>query len=1068
MPAPGVMRYAVLGDTQGLSQLDQLVVDMNAYNTEFFVLPGDLVDTGGSSSWDSWTSITNAYNGERYMVPGNHDLPVGGDALWQSKFAWLPDSQVVDGEVGIDKMDYYFDKGDTRFISVTTDSEANGAYGQPAALDWLEAVLNDPATQAKEHVFVYSHHPVTYQNESGTGGTNGAWWQVMANSGVVDAFYAGHWHLYQPSQPDPHSTTWEATLGTGGGILEGHVWQRRYGFTLIDVNGPRVEASFISDVDGDGAFDDIVDQFVIADSSPKPSGLVGYYSFNFGNSNLDTATGALAKQNHGNFVDDATTVAGGILGKALSVDGAGDYADGGSVGDYTLAILGDLTISLHAQFDALQPGADQNMLVSYSGRIPGFNGIGQYPAQESTNETYGLRIGDDKRLQLTWEHDDASQVLITSTAAVGVEAGEWGHYMAVRDAQAMEVRFYFDGALLGAPVSFVNLPTGGANGFLHIGNDFQGDSGFDGLIDELTIYDEVLLPGDIFIGPTPGDLDGNGLVNLVDFTANFLPNFGTTVGMSGDPSNLMMGDLDVDGDVDLIDFDAFQGAYLAANPGAQPLSFDLVPEPGGLLLAAGAWWTLLVTGGRQRRWQTSFGAAAMLLLIAPDSQAATVMRDYQLTGSFADALGGPALIDGGGVLDANGYRFGSGQGLSLAGWDPTGQGDDYAIEFYAQFDVFGNGRWGKLTDFKNRSSDTGFYIHNESGHRLEFFNLNNPGPATLAEGQFHHVVLSRDEPGAGAVSVWLDGVQQWTFNDSASELAVANFASNVLHFFSDDFGSEHPAGYVDFIRIYDSAVSQTEVDGMVAGLPNYGQLSLNVDLVTGAIDLVNQFPESVTLRAYQLTSENGSLDPQGWTSWDDAGLDGDTWSEANPSATQLAELNLTSSVTLPFGVSRTLGSGFVGPAEDLQFAYLEPGNATPIPVPVTYVSPALIVGDLDFDDDIDSDDWMLFNAGFHKTLAGMNSLEAFQMGDMDGDFDNDYSDFQLFKSAYEAAHGPGSLAALLAVPEPGTAWLLLSACSAWVARKRPYRFAPTRRAVPSECLCPIASSISRTVARSSL
>ena len=76
------------------------------------------------------------------MVPGNHDLPVGGDALWQSKFSFLPDSQIVDGKQGIDKMDYYFDKGDTRFVSVTTDSQANGAGGQPAALDWLEPYVD--------------------------------------------------------------------------------------------------------------------------------------------------------------------------------------------------------------------------------------------------------------------------------------------------------------------------------------------------------------------------------------------------------------------------------------------------------------------------------------------------------------------------------------------------------------------------------------------------------------------------------------------------------------------------------------------------------------------------------------------------------------------------------------------------------------------------------------------------------------------------------------------------------------------------------------------------------------
>jgi hypothetical protein len=37
---------------------------------------------------------------------------------------------------------------------------------------------------------------------------------------------------------------------------------------------------------------------------------------------------------------------------------------------------------------------------------------------------------------------------------------------------------------------------------------------------------------------------------------------------------------------------------------------------------------------------------------------------------------------------------------------------------------------------------------------------------------------------------------------------------------------------------------------------------------------------------------------------------------------------------------------------------------------------------------------------------------------------NDHSDFVIFKNAYEAAHGNGSFAAMLAVPEPSSIVLL--------------------------------------------
>lgn len=1031
-PAPGAMRYTVLGDTQGLSILDQLVVDMNAYNPEFFIQPGDLVSTGGAGSWDNWLSITDSFNGERYMVPGNHDLPVGGDALWKSKFSFLPDSQIVDGKQGIDKMDYYFDRGNARFVSVTTDSQANGAGGQPAALDWLEAVLNDPATQAKEHVFVYSHHPVTYQNLSGTGGTAGDWWQTMADSGVVDAFYAGHWHLYQPSQPDPNSSTWEAVLGTGGGSLEGFAWQFQHGFTVVDVKGPRVEATFFGDADGDGAYDDVMDQFVIADSTPKPNGLVGYYSFNFGNSNLDTATGPLAKQNHGAYADDATTVSGGILGKALSVDGVGDYAHGGSIGDYTMAILDDLTISLYANFDSLSLGANQNTLVSYSGRIPVIGGGGVYGPQESTNHPYHLSIRDDRRLQVMWEYDNATQEVVTSTAAVNVDAGEWGHYMIVRDAQAMEVRFYVDGVQLGAAVSFSQLPTGGANGFLHIGNGIDGDTGFAGFIDELTIYDAALLPEQIFVGPLPGDLDGNGIVELLDFTANFLPNFGTVVGSPGDLGTLAMGDLDVDGDVDLLDFDAFQGVYLDANPGAAPLSLRYVPEPASLLIVGvGCVLLPVIRRGQRKRVSRLLTVVAIPLLIGPGADAASLIRDYQFSGNLSDSLGGPALVSGGGVLATNGYLFDQNTGLSLSNWDPTGQGDDYAIEMYLTVDseTMAASDYQKMIDFKNRTSDDGFYLVDRElpDYRLTFFGANvGNGPDAFFPDTFHHLVLSRDSLGSGTLSAWLDGQLQWSA--AADSNSVADAPGNILYFLRDEGLQfrENPAGYVDFLRIYDGGVSQAEVDAMVAGLPQYGSLEVSVDKLTGVIDIANEFPEPLTMRAYQITSASGELDTSGWVSWDEAGLDGNTWFEANPSGTQLAELNLTSSGAIPVSGSRTLGAGYgggFGGNEDLVFEYLEPGNPTSITIPITYVgTPTFIVGDLNFDSNINAADWMLYIAGQHKDLAGMTMFEAFQMGDMDDDFDNDHTDFVLFKTAFEQANGAGSFAAMLAtVPEP-SAW----------------------------------------------
>ena len=77
-------------------------------------------------------------------------------------------------------------------------------------------------------------------------------------------------------------------------------------------------------------------------------------------------------------------------------------------------------------------------------------------------------------------------------------------------------------------------------------------------------------------------------------------------------------------------------------------------------------------------------------------------------------------------------------------------------------------------------------------------------------------------------------------------------------------------------------------------------------------------------------------------------------------------------------------------------------------------------GDLDLNGMINITDWQLYIAGVGLDLSGLTPLERFQKGDMNGDERNDLTDFDLFITAYDGAHGAGSLAADIAaqVPEP--------------------------------------------------
>ena len=61
--------------------------------------------------------------------------------------------------------------------------------------------------------------------------------------------------------------------------------------------------------------------------------------------------------------------------------------------------------------------------------------------------------------------------------------------------------------------------------------------------------------------------------------------------------------------------------------------------------------------------------ATLLVLASADAPClAGIIHDYELNGSFADSLGGPALVPAGGTLNATNYSFAPNQGLSLSSW----------------------------------------------------------------------------------------------------------------------------------------------------------------------------------------------------------------------------------------------------------------------------------------------------------------------------------------------------------------------------------------------------------------
>ena len=203
-------------------------------------------------------------------------------------------------------------------------------------------------------------------------------------------------------------------------------------------------------------------------------------------------------------------------------------------------------------------------------------------------------------------------------------------------------------------------------------------------------------------------------------------------------------------------------------------------------------------------------AALVLSALALAAQAAPPAPShvYLLDGSYADQNGGPSLANDGGALDATGYSFAANQGLSLS----NVLGTTYTIDFQSSFAVVTGFR--KLVDFKDRSSDNGLYNLSTT---LDFFPVVNGPTGAFAPNVLARVTITRDAATDAFVG-YVNGLQQFTFTDSTA-LATFSSGTQIARFFEDDFNTgqaEASAGRVEYIRLYSTALSATDVASLAA------------------------------------------------------------------------------------------------------------------------------------------------------------------------------------------------------------------------------------------------------------
>ena len=191
------------------------------------------------------------------------------------------------------------------------------------------------------------------------------------------------------------------------------------------------------------------------------------------------------------------------------------------------------------------------------------------------------------------------------------------------------------------------------------------------------------------------------------------------------------------------------------------------------------------------------------LLFASFSANAELIHQYRLNNSLADDFGGPSLVANGGTFTADRYVFGANQGLTLN----ENLGSVYTIDFVYNFSIQSGYR--KLIDYANRTSDNGVYA--QGGGALFYVSGGNGGVGTVmspnVDSQF---TVTRDA--SGAMKAYVNQALVYSYIDSGNALTFGNIAN----FFMDDgaVGGEASPGQVDFLRIFDTALSGAEVAGL--------------------------------------------------------------------------------------------------------------------------------------------------------------------------------------------------------------------------------------------------------------
>jgi gliding motility-associated-like protein len=130
----------------------------------------------------------------------------------------------------------------------------------------------------------------------------------------------------------------------------------------------------------------------------------------------------------------------------------------------TINITGDLTLTTWAKLHTLQGANFENVLYT-SGAIG---------EAEAENKAYYFSIDPDWRLRILWEYGaTATDAVYTSSAPITNSINTWTQLTVTRNSSTKELKFYQNGAQIGAEVNYLFDATGGGDSYLTLAQNQQ-------------------------------------------------------------------------------------------------------------------------------------------------------------------------------------------------------------------------------------------------------------------------------------------------------------------------------------------------------------------------------------------------------------------------------------------------------------------------------------------------------------------------------------------------------------------------------------------------------------------